>query len=94
MAIEAIELRTSVLPEGYSAQYSEDFGGALTIRRDGDLVSVGKVGDDEGAFFGAFNGRGKIIFESWKQFEQEQIDPPSSAFGETSARQGEVIFNE
>ena len=76
MAIESIGLSRTDLPEGVTAGYSADFGGSLTLRKDGDLISVGRVGDDEGAFIGAFNGRGREIYRRWKQ---EQIGKKGEA---------------
>jgi hypothetical protein len=66
MAIESNELSNTGLPTGVTAEYSEDFGGALTLRRDGDLFFVGIAGNDEAAFVGAFKDRGSEMYRAWQ----------------------------
>ena len=76
MSLEKMESKQfTSMPEGLTTEYSDEFGGALVLRQDGDLVSVGRVGDDQGAFIGAFPGsRGRVIFEAWKNSQTEDVE--------------------
>ena len=67
MTIEAIEQsRTQVMPEGFTAEHDQDFGGSLVIRERGEVIDVDLRGEEKTLFKDVFGEAGIEIFNAWK----------------------------